>query len=244
MPKPVTGIVVLVAAAAAFAPAALLDAPLAAFAQGRLRLADATGLWWRGHGAVASADGGVRIPVSWNIDGAALARGSFVVRIGDAGDGALRATLSIGTTRIDARDVHARVPAMLLATLDPRLQTLTPGGSIVVDAPLLSRTGGAVTGLLDAKWMNARLVSGATIVDVGTVTLSANLGMQPPTATIGNTGGDVAVAGTIVDRASMLDADVVLRPAATASIEARNALSMLGAPDATGAVRVVWHASR
>ena len=242
--KLLTGIVVLVAAVAAFAPAALLDAPLAAFTQRRLRLADATGLWWHGHGAVASTDGAVRIPVSWNIDGAALARGRFVVRIGDAGDGALRATLTLGTARSDARDVHARVPAMMLATLDPRLQTLTPGGTIVVDAPSLSRSSGAVTGMLDAKWMNARLVTGAAIVDVGTVALTANLAMQSATATIGNTGGDVAVAGTIADRAGILDADVVLRATPTASVETRNALAMLGAPDATGAVRVVWRASR
>src|SRR5436190_6397851 len=141
MLKLVTGIIVLVAAIAAFAPAALLDAPLAAFSQQRLRLADATGPWWRGHGAVTTADGGVRIPVRWNVVGAAPVRGGLVVRVGDGDDDAPRATITIGSAGIDARELHVRVPAAMLATLDPRLQTMTPGGSISVDAPSLSAGG-------------------------------------------------------------------------------------------------------
>jgi len=124
------------------------------------------------------------------------------------------------------------------------LQALTPGGIIIVDAPSLSAAGDAVGGTLDAMWTNARIVTGEAIVDVGTVTLTANLATRPATATIGNTGGDVAVAGTIVERAGATDVDIVVRPAATASAAARNAVSMLGAPDATGAIHVVWRASR
>jgi len=242
--KLVTGIVVLVAAIAAFAPATLLDAPLAAFSERRLRLADATGPWWRGHGVVTSADGTVRIPLRWNLDGAALVRGRLAVRVGDGVDGGPRADVTLGSASIDARELHARVPAALLAALDPRLQALTPGGIIIVDAPSLSAAGDALGGTLDAMWTNARIVTGEAIVDVGTVTLTANLATRPATATIGNTGGDVAVAGTIVERAGATDVDIVVRPAATASAAARNAVSMLGAPDATGAIHVVWRASR
>lgn len=242
--KLVTGIVVLVAAIAALAPATLLDAPLAALTQRRLRLADATGPWWRGQGTVTSADGAVRIPVSWTIDGAALARGRFAVRVGDGDDGGLRAAVTIGSMSTDVRELHARVPAAILGTLDPRLQALTPGGTLIVDAPSLSAAGDAVKGMLNAKWTNARIVTGEAAIDIGTVTLTANLTTQPPTATISNTGGDVDVAGTIVERSGSADVDMVVRPAATASVAARNAVSMLGAPDATGAVHVVWRASR
>jgi hypothetical protein len=242
--KLATGIVLLVAAIAAFAPATLLDAPLADFTQRRLRLADATGPWWRGRGAVTSADGNARIPVSWRLDDAALVRGSLAVRLGDGDDGEPRAAIIIGSASIDARELHARVPAAMLAALDPRLQALTPGGNIIVDAPSLSAAGDAVNGMLDARWTNARIVTGEAIVDVGTVTLTANLATRPATATISNTGGDVAVAGTIVERAGATDVDIVLRPAAAASAAARNALSMLGAPDPAGAIHVVWRAGR
>ena len=243
MLKLVTGIIVLVAAIAAFAPATLLDAPLATFSQRRLRLADATGPWWRGHATVATTAGGVRIPVRWNVDAAALVHGRLAVRVTDDDD-APRALITFRSPGIDARDVHARVPAAMLATLHPRLQTMTPGGIITVDAPSLSSAGDAVGGILNATWTRARIVTGAAIVDVGTVTLTARLGTQPATATISNTGGDVAVAGTIVDKAGVTDVDVVLRPTATASVEAHDALSMLGAPDATGAIHVVWRVSR
>jgi hypothetical protein len=46
-----------IALAAGIAPAALLDGPLAARTQQRLRFVDATGVWWHGRGVVASADG-------------------------------------------------------------------------------------------------------------------------------------------------------------------------------------------
>jgi len=244
MLKLATGIVLLVAAIAAFAPATLLDAPLAGSTQRRLRLVDATGPWWRGRGTLTSADGAARIPVSWKLDGVALARGSLAVRLGDGDDGEPRGAIIIGSAGVDARELRARVPAAMLAALDPRLQALTPGGNIIVDAPSLSAAGDSVNGMLEAKWTNARIVTGEAIVDVGTVTLTANLAARPATATISNTGGDIAVAGTIVERAGAKDVDIVLRPAATASAAARNAVSVLGAPDATGAIHVVWRASR
>lgn len=242
--KLATGIAVLVAAIVAFAPATLLDAPLAAATQQRLRLADATGPWWRGRGVIASADDTVRIPVRWNVDGAALLRSRLAVAVGGGDDAETRAALTVGAASIEARELRMRVPAATLAALDPRLKPLTLGGSIGIDAPSLSAAGDALGGTLDATWTNARIVTADAIVDVGTVELVANLSAQPATATISNTGGDVAVAGTIVERSGNAEIDVVLRPAPTASVAARNALSMLGAPDGTGAVHVVWRASR
>lgn len=242
--KLVTGIAVLVAASVALAPATLLDAPLAAATQQRLRLADATGPWWRGRGVIAGADGTVRIPVRWTVDGAALLRGRLAVAVGGGDDAEARAALTVGAASIEARELRIRVAAATLAALDPRLKPLTLGGSIGIDAPSLSAAGDAVGGTLDATWTNARIVTAEAIIDAGTVKLAANLSARPATATINNTGGDVAVAGTIVERSGNAEIDVVLRPTATASPAARNALSMLGAPDATGAVHVVWRASR
>jgi hypothetical protein len=242
--KLVTGIAVLVAAIVALAPATLLDAPLAAATKQHLRLADATGPWWRGRGAIASADGTVRIPVRWNVDGAAILRGRLGVTIEGGDDAEARAALTIAAASLEVRELRVRVPAAMLVALEPRLKPLTLGGSIEIDAPSLSAAGDAVSGTLHAAWTNARIVTAEAIIDVGTVKLAANLSAHPATATISNAGGDVAVAGTIVGRAGAAEVDVVLRPAATASAAARNAVSMLGVPDGTGAVHVVWRASR
>ena len=62
------GVVVLAAAAFAFAPAALLDRALAMRTQDRLRFVDASGVWWKGGGAIATADGSARLPIAWRVD--------------------------------------------------------------------------------------------------------------------------------------------------------------------------------
>ena len=63
-----------IALAAAIAPASLIDATLAARTQQRIRLTDTTGFWWRGSGVIASADGTQRLPIDWQLDGAAAFR--------------------------------------------------------------------------------------------------------------------------------------------------------------------------
>jgi hypothetical protein len=240
----VAGVVVLVAAIAVFAPAALLDLPLAAHTQQRLRLVDATGRWWRGHGVVTSADGTARMPVSWQLDAAAFARGAIAMHVGGVDDAEPRAAVAVAFARTDVRALHARIPASFVSAFDRRLQVVALGGSIVVDAPSLSVAGNGIAGAVDAKWANARVVAGDTIVDLGSVSLTTNPATQPPTASIRNAGGDVSVDGTIIDRGSVIEGSVVLRPAPTASVAVRNALSTLGASDATGAVRITWRDDR
>jgi len=238
----VAGIVVLVAAIAAYAPAALFDGALAAATQQRLRLVDATGPWWDGRGTVAARDGTVMLPVRWRVDGAALLRGAAVVRVAD--DGGLRATISVASASVHVRDLHARVPAALLGALDSRLRAVTLGGSIDVDAPSLTLAGDVVAGTLDAQWGRARIVAGDAVVDLGTVSMTTDPSAQPATAKIRNTGGDVSVTGSIVDRAGQREVDVQLRPSATASGAVRNALSMLGPADGQGVVHLLWRAGR
>jgi hypothetical protein len=239
----VTGIAVLVAAIAAFAPAALFDGALAAASQQRLRLVDATGPWWDGRGTVTARDGTARLPVRWRVDGAALLRGALVVRVADDDTGS-RATILVASAGADVRDLHARVPAALLGVLDSRLRAVTLGGSIAVDAPSLTLAGDVVAGAVDARWSRARIVAGDAVVDLGTVSMTPDPSAQPATAKVSNTGGDVGVTGTIVDRADRREVDLQLRPSATTSGAARNALSMLGPADGPGSVRLLWRASR
>lgn len=243
------GVVLAVAAAAialaaGIAPAALLDGPLAARTQQRLRFVDATGVWWRGRGVVASADGLLRMPIDWKLDPGELARGSIVVLVGRADDAPLHGALTLRSAGFDVRDLRARLPASVLAAFDSRLQSVTPGGSITVVAPLVSAAGDRVAGSIDAAWTRARVVIGDVVADLGSVTLKSSPANQPWTATIHNTGGDVAVTGTVIDRNGATEGTFDLRPAATAAGAVRNALSLLGAPDASGVVHVAWRSRR
>jgi len=233
-----------IALAAGIAPAALLDGPLAARTQQRLRFVDATGVWWHGRGVVASADGLLRMPIDWKLDPGELARGSIVVLVGRADDAPLHGALTLRSAGFDMRDLRARIPASVLAAFDARLQSVTPGGSITVVAPLVSAAGDRVAGSIDAAWTRARVVIGDVVADLGSVTLKSSPANQPWTATIHNTGGDVAITGTVIDRNGATEGTFDLRPAATAAGAVRNALSLLGAPDASGVVHVAWRSQR
>ena len=86
---------------------------------------------------------------------------------------------------------------------------------------------------------SSRMVSAAW-----TVTLKSSATNQPWSASIRNAGGDVAVTGALVDRSGVTEATFDLRPAATAPVAVRNALSLLGPPDANGVVHVAWRNQR
>jgi hypothetical protein len=237
-------VLAVVAFAAALAPAGLLDGPLAVRTQQRWRFVDATGFWWHGRGVVASADGVMRVPIDWQLDAGALARGAIVVLVGRTGDAPLHGTLTLHADGFDVHDLHARMPASVVAALDPRLQAVTPGGHVTFEAPAVAAAGDSVSGSIDAAWTRARVVAGDAIVDLGTVALKSSATNQPWSASVQNSGGDVAVTGTIVDRNGATDATFDLRPAATAPVAVRNALSLLGAPDANGVVHFAWRNRR
>jgi len=236
--------VAVVAFAAGMAPAALFDGPLAFRTQQRLRLVDATGVWWRGRGVVASADGLLRMPIDWQLDAGALARGSIVVLVGRTDDAALRGTLTLRSAGFDVHDLHATMPASVVAALDPRLQSVTLGGRVIAEAAAMEAAGDRVAGSIDAAWSRARIVIGDAVVDLGSVTLKSSATNQPWSASIRNAGGDVAVTGALVDRSGVTEATFDLRPAATAPVAVRNALSLLGPPDANGVVHVAWRNQR
>ena len=239
------GVLALVAAVAGFAPATLLDAPLALHTQQRLRLADARGFWWHGRGILASADGSARVPIGWRVELVPLARATLVVHLDDAVDPAApQGTLTLSRQRIDLRDLHLRAPAALAAALDPRLQAVAIGGTLTVDAPTFTARGDAREGSANGRWDRARVVIGETVVDLGTVTLGASSTNHALTGTLRNAGGDLALDGTLATHAGGVEVALVLRPAAGAPEPVRRMLSLLGPPDAAGGVRVAWRSDR
>lgn len=59
---------IFVAAVAVLAPASLVEAPLAARTQNRVRLSESTGFWWKGRGTLALGDGSARLPIAWRME--------------------------------------------------------------------------------------------------------------------------------------------------------------------------------
>jgi len=242
--RPLLAITLLIVAAVALAPAALLDAPIEHASEGRLRLSDASGLWWRGAGTLAIADGNVRIPIGWRLDPASLLRGERVVQIVDGRTGAAIGTLieSHGERRV--HNVHLDVPATAFAALDRRLATIAFGGQATLDVPSFALRDNVPAEGLRAAWNRARVVVSDNIIDLGTVTVVATPRGQAMLGAIQNVGGDVVVTGTLEEKASGLDVALTLRPTTGAPDGVRTLVQTLGATDATGGVSVTWHAGR
>lgn len=235
------GALVLAAAVVLFAPAALLDAPLADRTARRLRLADARGVWWNGQGVIAHADGVARIPLAWRVDPAALARGAFAVRVRDADTAAPVGTLSLARGSVELSDFRLRVPAAAAGSVDSRLEAIALGGEVALTSPAYALRGASRAGEVDATWQRARIVAGGTRVDLGTVTLDSAPIDGGTTGTIRNDGGDVSIAGTFSDRAGVLDASLTIAPMPAAPHSVRTLLPLLGPPDGSGGVRIAWH---
>ena len=234
-----------IAFAVVIAPASLIDASLAARTQQRVRLADTTGFWWRGSGIITSADGTQRLPIDWHLDGAGLARGNIVVRLGrEDGAGPVAGTLLVRADGLDVTGVRVRSPAAFAALFDPRLNAVTLGGTVDAVAPSLSAAGDVVTGNVDATWARARVVAGDAVVDLGTVALKSTASGNRWSASVENTGGNVAVTGTMVIGAANSSGTLELQPEPTASGAVRNVLARLGAPNERGSVRITWQNSR
>ena len=230
----------LVVACVALAPAALLDRPLADGTEDRLHLVDADGYWWRGRGIVATRDGRARLPVSWRVQSLSAAGVELMLRVGDDDAAEPGARLMVTRDHVGIRDLRARLPAAFIAAVDPRLQSIALGGRIAVDAPTLAFAPRSLRGEFRATWTNAHVVVGGTVIDLGTVSLATTAPAPSTTATLSNTGGDAAVAGTLVERNGNVDGTIDVRPDADAAPAVRNTLSMLGAPDAGGVLHVRW----
>jgi hypothetical protein len=227
------------------APASLIDTSLATQTQQRIRLIDTTGFWWRGSGIIVSADAAQRVPIDWQLDGKALARGSIVVAFGRGNGGRpITGMLSLRSGGFDITGARVRIPAAFAVAVDPRLQAVTLGGTIDAIVPSLSAARDALAGNVDATWTRARVVTGDAVFDLGTVSLKSTAASNRGSASIQNTGGNVAVAGTIVFDAANGNGTLELRPESTASPAVRNVLARLGVPDQTGGVRITWQNPR
>jgi hypothetical protein len=232
--------VVLAAACLLLAPASLLDAPLAARTGERLRLADARGLWWHGHGVLAARDSPLRVPVAWRVALAPLLTGSLVVTFGGNDTAAPTGTLAIRDGSLDAHDLHIAVPATLVATLVPALSGIALRGEIDARAPAFAWRRGAVQGTIDATWQPATFVAGALPIDLGRVAVNARPAGEGIAGTVRNSGGALAIDGTVNVAGHVATASLKLTPNASASAAVRALLALAARPDDAGTVTLTW----
>ena len=233
-------VAIFIVAVVLLAPAALLESPLAARTQGRARLVDSEGVWWKGRGTLVLGDGNARLPIAWRTEFLPMLRGVLVTHAVDDGSHAAVGTIAARAGRVEVRDARVRLPAQLAGALDPRMQAITVGGTIAIDAPALD-VGRTPFGELHAEWERARIVAGETVIDFGTVTLAAKPASDGWTGTIASVGGDLTIMGTFDAGNRGFNVALSLLPTAATPPNVREALPMLGGPDGSGGVRMTWH---
>jgi Type II secretion system (T2SS), protein N len=233
-------ILALIAAAIAFAPAALVDSRVNAMTSGQVRLAATEGTVWRGRGTVVMGDGVPPVPLTWQLDPWSLLRGEALITLDSPADGVGpprgRVTLSAGRAHVVR--LEFTVPAAALSARLP-VPGLQAGGTVEVTAEDLAIAGTVERGSLRLAWRGARLTAeGQPTVDLGTVTaeLAARQGALagPLTAR----GGTIRIDGetSLAPGGVRLAARLVPEP--TASAVDRALLAKLGAPAADGSVSI------
>lgn len=231
----------LLAALAAFAPAALVDARLARLTEGRLRLADAEGPWWRGRGMLTDTTGTWRMPVAWQVVPGAWAAGGLGIEfVADAGTSMPRGRIDAGTNAITLTDVQARLPAQALGAFARQVERTALGGTVHIDIARLAWRDNEGTGALALRWNGARIAAPAGLVDLGTVTLPLAARGNGVTGPLDASGGDLRVTGNLVANIVGASLDATLTPAPGAPPGIARALSALGPADASGATRIAW----
>jgi general secretion pathway protein N len=239
--------VLLAIALAAMAPAALLDARIAAQSGGRMRIANATGTVWNGSGELVLMPAGTRRPLSWRLDAWPLLRGD--VRGVVAGDAESRqeATIAYTRDRFELRGLDLSLPAESLMRIATAARApLGVGGNLVLHIDHLVQAPEALDAQLTMQWRDASVPApraGARI-SLGDVRLDLNGRGVELSGAIANTGGDVEITGQVaVAAAGASKLDATIRPRISDRERAEMiaaALSALGTADGRGGYRVNW----
>jgi type II secretion system (T2SS) protein N len=238
------GLLLLAVAVVALAPASLVDPVVAKRTGGRVRLADAGGFWWRGHGVVTSNEAHGQMPIAWRVRFLPLARGRIAIDFIASQPPMPSGTLEVATGVVEARDLQLTIPAALLAAFVPTLTVLAPDGDVELRTPSFSWHAPAADGRIDAAWQDARLSIAGIPVALGRITGSASGAGERIAGAFDNTGGDLRVSGRWrIDRDSV-DATTTLVPDTRTPPALRAVLPMLGSPASDGSVRIEWRGRR
>jgi general secretion pathway protein N len=129
------------------APASLLDSGLRRASDGRLRLAQAQGTLWSGHGQLEIRDDGghgVGKALSWTLQPRGLLRGRLDIDV-DIDHAARHIPLRIAMRRIEASDIDLTLPASTLGLAVPGIAPLGPSGELAVHVAKFSLVGDAAS---------------------------------------------------------------------------------------------------
>ena len=243
--KPVAVLVVfalaLLAAAALFAPAALLDARLDTATQGQLRLADTTGTVWNGRGLVTDAQRTWSLPIGWKVDPLALMHGDQVITLQAAEAGDLpRGDVAWRDGTLTLTGVAFTLPAVAMTGTLAAGNAMAVGGYVAFDAPHVAWSGNGGDGTATAQWSGARLAGSASTLALGTVAVNFVPRNGRVQGRVENRGGDVRIDGEFAWGNSGIEVSATLAPLPSTPPAVIRALSALGTPDANGAVHVQW----
>jgi hypothetical protein len=236
----VAGVVLLACAVVALAPAALLDPLVASRTDGRVRLADASGLWWRGDGIVTATGTPASVPVAWRVRLLPLLRSLFVIELVPARAGMPTGTLALARGNVELHALRFTLPASLLPALAPALSTVAPEGDVDLRSESFTWRGARADGRLDVVWRDAHLALVGFPISLGTVRGAASGTPEGVRGTFDNQGGDLAARGSWTMRGNTIEGVTTLTPTAAASPALRAVLPMLGKSDADGSVRIEW----
>ena len=228
--------VVAVVALFALAPATWVDRRVAAISEGKVRINDAQGTVWRGHGALGDSRGAWRIPVAWRIAPVALARGALDVEFEASPASSVprgpRGQIILWNGSAELRNLELRVPAAALHTLAPAALPVEAGGEWVLNSP---------EGVIDLRWDRARLASAGSALDLGTLTARLVPQGGALAGTLANVGGDAQIDGDVTLAANGATVRVNIAAGPSVPPDVARTIAALGTPDANGVVHVQWH---
>jgi hypothetical protein len=245
--RPLLIFAALAAAVALFAvrmmPATLADARIAAMTRGGVHLIDVEGTLWNARGILAA--GATRIPIAWRIDLLPLLRRELHLHLVRGGEGPVtspRGDIAIGTSSVELRDIEGTIPAGFFGAAAGSGPALLVGGDVEINAALIEWAPPANRGEARIRWRAAWLTAPGSVeaIELGDITAALSAEADRLSGPVSNTGGDLAVRGTVALSASSgLQLSLVLTPRRAEDRELAHALSMLGAPEGDG-WRVEW----
>ncbi|HYR00144.1 MAG TPA: type II secretion system protein N, partial [Casimicrobiaceae bacterium] len=152
----VAAIVVVLAAIAAFAPAALVGVAVERLSRGAVSIAESDGTVWHGRGTL-DVQGAARVPLEWRLDPFALARGEARMAIAPPSPALAspRADFSARQDAVTVRALDVALPAQAIAALAPRAAVRLEG-ELRVTSPSLEWARGSIGGAARVRWSDAR----------------------------------------------------------------------------------------
>ncbi|MEO8487097.1 MAG: type II secretion system protein N [Betaproteobacteria bacterium] len=240
------GLVVAVVVLALQAPASWVAHRISESIGGSVRVIEAEGTIWDGRGVLTSPDGRWKVPVAWHLKAAPLVRGEIEVELTpQPGLDTPRGTLRLSRTGFATQGLVLDLPATILESAFAGRSPATFGGDIRLDARDLAVEGQQGSGGMTMRWERARLVApDGTSVSLGIVTAQFVPRDGALVGRISNSGGEVAVAGTMTMSRTGVGLDATLAPRTGASEAVVHVLRALGPPDADGAVQLRWVSER